>query len=26
LFLLTGPAGTTLVLEQDRVAPTPAWL
>ena len=26
LFLLTGPAGTTLVLEQERVAPTPAWL
>ncbi len=26
LFLLTGPAGTTLVLEQDRIAPTPAWL
>ncbi len=26
LFLLTGPTGTTLVLEQDRVAPTPAWL
>ncbi|MGI4787568.1 MAG: PAS domain S-box protein [Janthinobacterium lividum] len=26
LFLLTGPTGTTLVLEQDPVAPTPAWL
>ena len=26
LFLLTGPAGTTLVLEQDRLAPAPAWL
>ena len=26
LFLLTGPAGTTLVLEQDRFAPVPAWL
>ncbi len=26
LFLLTGPTGTTLVLEQDRIAPTPAWL
>ena len=26
LFLLTGPTGTTLVLEQDRIAPAPAWL
>ena len=26
LFLLTGPTGTTLVLEQDLVAPAPAWL
>ena len=26
LFLLTGPTGTTLVLEQDKVAPVPAWL
>ena len=26
LFLLTGPTGTTLVLEQDKVAPAPAWL
>ena len=26
LFLLTGPTGTTLVLEQDRTPPTPAWL
>jgi PAS domain S-box-containing protein len=26
LFLLTGPSGTTLVLEQDRTPPTPAWL
>ncbi len=26
LFLLTGPAGTTLILEQDLVVPAPAWL
>ena len=26
LFLLTGPTGTTLVLEQDKIAPIPAWL
>ncbi len=26
VFLLTGPTGTTLVLEQDRTPPTPAWL
>lgn len=26
LFLLTGPTGTTLVLEQERTPPTPAWL
>ena len=26
LWLLTGPAGTTIVLEQDRVAPLPDWL
>ncbi len=26
LFLLTGPTGTTLVLEQERTAPAPAWL
>lgn len=26
LFLLTGPTGTTLVLEQDRIPPAPAWL
>lgn len=26
LFLLTGPTGTTLVLEQDRTPPSPAWL
>lgn len=26
LFLLTGPTGTTLILEQDLVAPAPAWL
>ena len=26
LFLLTGPTGTALVLEQDKVAPGPAWL
>lgn len=26
VFLLTGPTGTTLILEQDRIAPTPAWL
>jgi anti-sigma regulatory factor (Ser/Thr protein kinase) len=25
LFLLTGPQGTTLVLEQGREAPLPAW-
>ncbi len=26
LYLLTGPAGTTVVLEQHRETPTPAWL
>lgn len=26
VFLLTGPTGTTLVLEQDLIAPAPAWL
>ncbi len=26
LFLLTGPTGTTLILEQDLVAPAPGWL
>ncbi len=26
IFLLTGPAGTTIVLEQERVSPLPAWL
>ncbi len=26
VFLLTGPTGTTLVLEQEKVAPAPAWL
>ncbi len=26
LYLLTGPAGTTVVLEQDREKPLPAWL
>ena len=26
LFLLTGPTGTTLVLEQSRMPPAPAWL
>lgn len=26
LFLLTGPTGTTLVLEQSRTPPVPAWL
>lgn len=26
VFLLTGPTGTTLILEQDRVAPALAWL
>ena len=26
LFLLTGPQGTTIVLEQERVRPQPAWL
>ena len=26
LFVLTGPTGTTLILEQDLVAPAPAWL
>ncbi|BDI33885.1 hypothetical protein CCAX7_59360 [Capsulimonas corticalis] len=25
VYLLTGPSGTTLVLEQDSVAPLPAW-
>ncbi len=26
LYLLTGPSGTTVVLEQDRERPLPAWL
>ena len=26
LYLLTGPGGTTVVLEQDREEPAPAWL
>jgi PAS domain S-box-containing protein len=26
LFLLTGPSGTTIVIEQERVRPEPAWL
>ena len=26
LYLLTGPEGTTVVLEQERVEPEPAWL
>ncbi len=26
LWLLTGPSGTTVVLEQDRQAPAPGWL
>jgi anti-sigma regulatory factor (Ser/Thr protein kinase) len=26
LYLLTGPDGTTVVLEQDRAAPEPIWL
>jgi PAS domain S-box-containing protein len=26
IYLLTGPGGTTLVLQQNRVAPTPSWL
>ncbi len=26
LYLLTGPAGTTVVLEQDQTKPLPAWL
>ena len=26
VWLLTGPSGTTIVLEQDRMAPAPAWL
>jgi sensor histidine kinase regulating citrate/malate metabolism len=26
VFLLTGAGGTTVVLEQGRVAPPPAWL
>ena len=26
VFLLTGPTGTTLVLEQEKVAPAPDWL
>jgi anti-sigma regulatory factor (Ser/Thr protein kinase)/DNA-binding response OmpR family regulator len=25
-YLLTGPQGTTVVIEQDRVAPSPAWM
>ena len=25
VYLLTGPTGTTVVLEQDKVAPIPAW-
>lgn len=26
VFLLTGPEGTTVVLEEDRISPDPAWL
>jgi len=26
VWMLTGPEGTTVVLEQGRVAPPPAWL
>ncbi len=26
IFLLTGPSGTSVVLEQEREAPEPAWL
>jgi hypothetical protein len=26
LYLLTGPTGTTVVLEQERLAPSPSWL
>jgi hypothetical protein len=26
MYLLTGPEGTTVVLEQDRVAPIPPWM
>jgi signal transduction histidine kinase len=26
LYLLTGPTGTTIVLEQERVEPEPAWM
>ena len=26
VYLLTGPAGTTLVLEQEKTIPDPAWL
>jgi anti-sigma regulatory factor (Ser/Thr protein kinase) len=26
LYLLTGPKGTTVVLEQERTPPTPSWL
>lgn len=26
IYLLTGPQGTTIVLEQDRVVPLPAWM
>ena len=26
LYLLTGPGGTTIVLEQERDKPVPAWL
>lgn len=26
IYLLTGPGGTTLVLQQNRIAPSPSWL
>jgi hypothetical protein len=26
VWLLTGPSGTTVVLEMDRTAPEPGWL
>ena len=26
IWLLTGPSGTTIVMEQDREEPPPAWL
>jgi len=26
VFLLTGPTGTTVVLEQERQSPSPDWL